>query len=315
MLVCLFILSYISVVFRDDCRHETGARHFFSQIFALLIKRWHVLQRQYTFIFGFFIFPIIIEILIVSIFPTPKSVQASLAQNGRVKDAQITFVPSIYNPHTVVIYSNDNTSNARVNLMNSIQSTGATINEIYTDRVLNYVGDNYLANEDFFINKYQMAFALYNNLTGSIPSLFFKSYFSTVNYHTMPTSLNIISTNLFQYYANSSAKKIITTNQPILTPSISYTALQQFFDTIYCFDTLPLSLFNFLNSILAGLFISILIIPLIQERVNHSKDLQLLSNLTKQIYWLSNIIFDLIVCFILCGLLTIIVTVISINWK
>ncbi|CAF0848696.1 unnamed protein product [Rotaria sordida] len=302
-------------IFRTEYNREIGVRRFWFRICALIIKRWHVLQRQYIFLFGFFLFPILIEILIVSIFPTPKDVQTSLVQNNRIKDAQITLLPSIYNPHSIVIYTNNNRSNTRIHLIDYIQNTNANIDEISTDTVLNYVYDRCLTNEDFFVNKYQMAFAVYDNLTSSISSLIFKSYFSTVNYHAMATSLSVSSTNLFQYYTNSSTKKILTINQPILTATAttSSTILQRFFEIMYCFDTLPLSLFNFLNSILAALFISILIVPLIQERINHSKDLQLLTNLTKRTYWFSNTIFDLLSCFILCILLTIIIRIGSIG--
>jgi hypothetical protein len=266
-------------------------------------------RRQYVILFGFFLLPILFEILIVSVLPTPQEIQASLTQNSRVPNAAVTLLPSIYNPHTIVTYSDNNESNVQTNLINYLQSTGATINQISTDTVLNYVTSQYLTSENVFINKYQMAFASYNDLASSVPSLVFNSYFTTVNYHAMPTSLSVASTNLFQFYANSTAKKIITTNQPILTTSTTTTALAQFFQILYCFDTLPLSLFNFLNSVLATLFISILIIPLIQERITHSKDLQLLTNLTKRSYWLSNFIFDVLSCFILCILLTLIVKV------
>jgi len=268
-----------------------------------------VLRRQYVFILGFFLLPILSEILIVSVLPTPQQIQASLTQNSRIAGAEVTLLPSIYNTQTIVIYANNNESDAQTRLIDYIQNTGATIDEISNDTVLSYVRNRYLTSEDVFINKYQMAFALYNNLTSSIPSLTFNSYFSTVNYHAMATSLSVGSTNIFQFYANSSAKKIITTNQPILTTSNIYTATQRFFEIIYCFDTIPLSLFNFLNSVIAALFTSILLVPLIQERVSHSKDLQLLTNLTKRSYWLSNIIFDLCLCFILSALLTIIVKV------
>ncbi|CAF2548505.1 unnamed protein product [Rotaria sp. Silwood2] len=89
-------------IFRAAYNREIGARRFWFRICALIIKRWHVLHRQYIFLFGFFLFPILIEILIVSIFPTPKDIQASLVQNNRIKDAQITLLPSIYNPHTII---------------------------------------------------------------------------------------------------------------------------------------------------------------------------------------------------------------------
>ena len=303
---------YLTTVFRTEHERDTGARRFWLRIVALLIKRWHVLRRQYVFILGFFVFPIIIEILIVSIFPSPKDIQASLGQSKYVKDAQVALVPSIYNPQTIVTYANNNGNNAQARLIAYLQSTGASIDEISSDTVSNYVRDRYLVTEDAFINKYQVAFALYNNLTSSVPSLTLNSYFSTVNYHTMPTSLSVASTSLFQFYANSSARKIITTNQPIITTSASYTVLARFFELIHCFDTLPLSLFNFINSIVAAIFISILIVPLIQERINRSKDLQLLTSLSKRSYWLSNIVFDLCACLIICGLLTVIVKVMGI---
>jgi hypothetical protein len=124
----------------------------------------------------------------------------------------------------------------------------------------------------------------------------------------MPTSLGVAATNLFQFYANSSSKSIITTNQPIITTSAgSYIA--EVLPVLYCFEIFPVSLFGFLNSILATIFIGILLLPLITERVNNSKDLQLLTNLTKRIYWFSNWIFDFTLCFILIALLTIIVKV------
>jgi hypothetical protein len=299
-------------VFRADHKRETGTRRFWLRIAALIIKRWHVLRRQKVFLLGFFLFPVILEILIVSALPSPQSIQASLTQNNRVVGAQVTLIPSIYNPHTIVSYSNNYGNNARQNFIDYIQSTGASIDEISNDTVLSYVSGEASISLNAFINIYQVAFGLYNNLTSSLPSLTFNSYFSTVNYHAMATSLSVGSTNLFQFYANSTAKKIITTNQPIITTSSSYSTLQRFFELIYCFDTLPLSLFNFLNSILAAIFISILIVPLIQERISRAKDLQLLTNLTKRSYWLSNTIFDLFSCFVLSIVLTIIIKVIQI---
>jgi hypothetical protein len=309
-IITTFKASYfLSLVFRAEHVRETAGRRFWCRVAALLIKRWHVLRRQYIFILGFFLLPVLVEILIVSVLPTPQSIQASLTQNDRVKDAQVTLTPSIYNPHTIVSYSNNYGNNARQNLISFIQNTNATSDEISTDTVLDYVDGKYLVTEDAFINTYQMAFALYNNLTSSVPSLTFTSYYSTVNFHAMATSLSVGSTNLFQFYANSSTKKITTTNQPVLTTATSSSFGERFFEIIYCFDTIPLSLFNFINSIVAAIFISILIVPLIEDRVTHSKDLQLLTNLSKGTYWFSNVIFDLSACLILCILLTIVVKV------
>jgi len=96
-----------------------------------------------------------------------------------------------------------------------------------------------------------------------------------------------------------------------LTTATFYSASERFFEIVYCFDTLPLSLFNFINSVVGSLFMSILIVAIIQERVSHSKDLQLITNLSKRTYWLSNFIFDLCLCILLCVLLTIVVKVLA----
>jgi hypothetical protein len=135
------------------------------------------------------------------------------------------------------------------------------------------------------------------------------AYFSTVNYHTMPTSLGGAATNLFQFYANSSSKSIVTTNQPIITPTTTGSYIAEVLSVLYCFEVFPITLFSFLNSIIATIFIGILLLTLITERLNHSKDLQLLTNLTKRTYWISNWIFDFSLCLILIALLTIVVEV------
>ena len=267
------------------------------------------MRRQYVFVIGFFLLPVIIEIIMVAALPSPKAIQSSLLQNDRVNNAEMILLPSIYNVQTIVTYANSDAGSALARLLDDIQYPGVTIDRVDNDTVLDHVRQRYLVTEDSFIHKYQMAFALHANVTSSRRSLVVHSYFSTVNYHALPTSLGVSATSLFQFYANSSDKRIVTTNKPIVTSSKSYSSLEQFFQIIHCFDTLPLSLFNFLNAIVAALFISILTVPLIQERISRSKDLQLLANLSKRTYWLSNALFDLACCLIVCALLTVIVKV------
>ena len=251
----------------------------------------------------------LIEILTVSVMPTPQEIQASLLGNERVTDAQVTLIPSIYNPQTIVTYANSDANLVRTRLINYLTSTGASVDDINTDTVMSYVRDRYYQSADVFINKYQLASAAYNNGTGLAPSLRMNAYFHTVNLHTMPTSLGVAATNLFQFYANSSNKRIVTTNQPIITFPRSASYVVELLTVLYCFDVFPITLFCFLNSIMATIFIGILLLTLVTERLDHSKDLQLLTNLKKRVYWISNWIFDFALCLILIALLTIIVKV------
>ncbi|CAF4304068.1 unnamed protein product [Rotaria sp. Silwood2] len=296
-------------VFRKQYERVYGFHLFWTRVWALLIKRWHVSRRQISLFLGFFLLSIIAEILFISAVPTPKEIQTSLSNNPRVTDAQVTLIPSIYNAQTIVAYANSNGNDVQTRLLNYLTSTGATIDNISDDNVLNYVRDRYYESADVFVNKYQLSFAAYYNATSVSPSLRMNAYFSTVNFHTMPTSLGVAATNLYQFYANSTSKSIVTTNQPIITNPKSGSYLAEIIAVLYCFEVFPISLFSFLNSVMATIFIAILLLTLITERISHSKDLQLLTNLTKRIYWFSNWIFDFSLCLILISLLTIIVKI------
>ncbi|CAF3110060.1 unnamed protein product [Rotaria socialis] len=289
--------------------HISGIRLVYNQIWALFVKQLILTRRQISFLIGFFLIPMLLEILIVAILPTPATIQTSILQNERVVDAQVQLQPSIYNPHTTIIYANNNASSALLRLNTYLTNTNATIDQISTNTIVNKVVSEWTESEELFVNKYQMGFGLFNNLTSTNLLLTFEVYFSTVNYHTMATSLNVATTNLFQFYANSSLKSIVTTNQPLLTNKKRLTGQDLFFEMIYCFDTLPLSLFNFINSILAAIFIGILSSNVIRERLTHSKDLQLLTRLSKVTYWFSTAIYDFTLCLILCSILTIIVKI------
>ena len=282
---------------------------FATRLWALLIKRWILSRRQILFLVSFFLLPIILEIITVAVIPTPNEISTSILQNQRYPDAQIQLIPSIYNPHTIVTYANNNGYNAQTRLRNDLLSTGADIQELSGNTIMSYVLSQRAQSENNFINKYQLGFALFNNLTSPSPSLTFDTFFSTVNYHGMGTSLAVAATNLFQFYSNSSSKMIITTNQPIVVNSGSSTGQAYFFQLIFCFDTIPVSLFNFINGIIAAIFISTLCLNIIHERTSRAKNLQLLTGLSKFTYWLSNALYDFILCLLLCSLLTIIVKV------
>jgi hypothetical protein len=276
---------------------------------ALLIKRWHVSRRQISLFLGFFLLTMLIEIFAVSIMPTPQEIQSSLTNNERVVDAQMTLIPSIYNPQTIVVYASNESSLAKTRLLSYLRNTSADIDEITNDNVQDYVRDRYHRSADVFLNKYQLSFAAYTNQTLVSPYLQMHAYFSTVQFHTMSTSLGVAATNLFQFYANSSSKSIVTTNHPIFTKPRGASRIADVLSVLYCFEIFPIALFSLLNSIIAMIFIGILLLTLVSERLNRSKDLQLLTNLTKSIYWFSNWIFDIVLCLILIALLTAIVKV------
>ncbi|CAF3411038.1 unnamed protein product [Rotaria socialis] len=299
------ILFFITTVFQRKPSRVTGCFLVWFRLFTLIIKRWILSRRQILVLIGFFLGPLVIEILSISTLPSPQAIQGSLLQNERVENAEVTLLPSIYNPHTIVINSNDAENKMQGYLSNYLTEMGANLDVINTSNITDYVLSRNQVSYDVYVNKYQMGFAISRNI-----QLFtFNVFFSTVNYHAMATSLSVATTSLFQYYANSSLRHIETINQPFSTVSNSVTPRAIFYDQVYCFDTIPLSLLNFINSIIAAIFISILALNIIRERIRHSKDLQLLTNTSKKLYWLSNFIYDLALCLILSALLTIAVKI------
>jgi hypothetical protein len=303
----LFIPCRFGIVFRKEYPRIDGWNLFLLRVRALLVKRWNVGRRQLSLLFGFFILSILIEILCVAVVPTPQEIQATLLQNPRVNDAQVKLVPSIYDPQTIVTYFNENTTNIRRDLRDLISSPRAKIVEISNQSVGDYVQARYSQTTDSFLNQYQIGFGSYYNSS----SAQLDAHFSTVNYHAMPTSLSVATNTLFRFHSNSSRRGILTTNQPILTSTKASSFIAEVLSVLYCFEVFPVSLFSFLNSILVTIFIGILLLSLISERVNHSKDLQLLTNLSRFTYWLSNWIFDFFLCLVLSAILTIIVKVTS----
>ena len=193
----------------------------------------------------------------------------------------------------------------RNHLIDYLTNMGVTIDEIATNNISEYVLSRNKESYDAYVNKFQMGFSIYRSSSFLLMDVFY----SSVNYHAMAVGLNTAMTMLFQHYANSSSKRIQTTNQPIIIVSDSESDRAIFFERVYCFDTVPLSLLNFINSIIGSILMGTLVVNLIHERIVHSKDLQLITNTSRKLYWLSNFLYDLILCLILSGLLTVVIRV------
>lgn len=103
---------------------------------------------------------------------------------------------------------------------------------------------------------------------------------------------------VFQFYGNSSSKRILTITQPLLISSGTLGGQTLFFQRIFSFDT-----------ILVSIFISLLVLNLLRKRTSRSKDLQLLSGLLKFTYLFSHAMCDFILCFMIISLLSVIVKV------
>lgn len=123
-----------------------------------------------------------------------------------------------------------------------------------------------------------------------------------------------ISNLLLSYLNRNKLDETITTyNEPII-PSYSKYYGNDFLKYLGCFDILPLSIFNFSVSLLLSFVISINVMHIAREKINGSKKMQILSNTSKVVYWISNYIFDITIYLInLVSILAVILIVSNIK--
>lgn len=133
-------------------------------------------------------------------------------------------------------------------------------------------------------------------------------FYSTVVFHSAGAIINEIDNLLLQYMKSSTAYSITTYNAPLPKASTGSASSSTFLDVLPCLDIMPLSLLNFLNSILIGFIIGILTMHISREKINGSKQLQILSGTNYSSYWLANYLFDWPIAFFnLCSIVIVIV--------
>lgn len=270
-----------------------------------MIKRLNVSRRQWNLIIGVLILPVLLEILCVSVVPTSREIQSLLLENERIADAEVFLDASIFNPQSFVFSSRQNSSKIRSALIELIEEKNVESTDIANENPLNFVRERFLESERIFIDRFQLGFGL-NSENSSWPV---EAFFSSVNFHATAVTLNLATNVFLRTLTNSSRRKISARNQPILTSTKSSSYVAQILSFLSCFEVFPVSLFPFLNGILASIFVSLFVFYSIDERRKKSKNLQLLTNLSRFSFFLSNFIFDLLLSTLLVAILTLIVGV------
>lgn len=138
-------------------------------------------------------------------------------------------------------------------------------------------------------------------------------YYSSLPYHTAASVLNQLDSFLLGYYSNNVSRSIVTTNAPVSIPdnstNIDPTSIN--LDLMNCLDGMPFSYLDLINGLIIAFVISVTTIHLIRERINGSKSLQLLSGTHYSTYWLSNLIFDLMVYLFVISSLVVAIKVVA----
>ena len=109
---------------------------------------------------------------------------------------------------------------------------------------------------------------------------------------------------------NKTDKSITTINRPLSSNDSNYIG-DEFLKYLGCFDILPLSIFNFSTSLIVAFIMSSTVMHISKEKMNGSRNLQLLSGSHRITYWISNYIFDYLICLINIALIIGIIVIID----
>ena len=132
------------------------------------------------------------------------------------------------------------------------------------------------------------------NMTSS-NRLYADILYSQIAYHSSANVLNDID-NFLLYYARNydTSKSIKTYNSPIAS-NASLAGGSSFLEVLACIDSLPVSLLNLIVSFIIAFMIGIMVMHVAKERLNGSKQLQLLSGVHFSTYWISHYLFDTLI--------------------
>lgn len=130
-----------------------------------------------------------------------------------------------------------------------------TLNQLTTDTVNEYVFGLRQASINNIIYQYYVGMSL--NLTSNA-SLAATLYYSNLAYHSPANILNDLDSILLMIATGDTTRSISTTNIP-LSSNDTLSAQASYLDVLACIDILPLSLLNFLNSIIIAFLISFMV--------------------------------------------------------
>jgi hypothetical protein len=276
----------------------------FQQTWALLIKRFIIFRRRYILAFIITVLPIFLTVnlcliiapsLIVDNVSSLKTLETTplvLDINSYGKQDMTYFVSNPDPAYALnqLLYKMYNNKRLRPEIRLT-RSNGSVLDFVFKKQnssLLALVGNNFIGQEwivpyddDLNVNKF--------NIT---------VYYSRMAFHSSAVAIHEVSNILLSFLnSNKFDKSIRTTNWPVPPSANEKTNYgDDFLKYLGCFDILPLSVFNAAVSILYAFVISLYVMHVAYEKMNESKKLQILSNTSVFIYWISNYIFDFFLC-------------------
>jgi hypothetical protein len=267
---------------------------WFQQLTSLLTKRFWIFLRRWILGLIILLLPFLLQAILASIIPSQTNLINSLrgiVSSVGTYDLDVTK----YGKQDVPYYiGGGGTTTNLETLVQNVLSEKSGVNPVkYSSNTIN---DQILQDR-----KNSLQNIMYNNFVGLIFNmtssnrLYADVLYSQIAYHSSANILNEIDNFLLYYARNYSRQKTIKTiNSPIASNS-SLAGGSSFLEVLACIDSLPVSLLNLIVSFIVAFMIGIIVMHVAKERLNGSKQLQLLSGVHFSTYWISHYLFDTLI--------------------
>ena len=313
-------LFYKLKAFKQNITLKNGWALRSQQMRSLLFKRLIIFGRRYILALIILLFPLLSQTIISSVIPT-----SSILENKTdvvIKELQSLKVD-------ITNYGNAHKFIYNVNDSNPLSQFDRVLENYYTKRAnlkLRKINDSlaeYVTNErkkafsavydDYFVGmKWTINSDNSSDLnTFDVNNTQIDAYYSSMAYHSPAIIINEISNLLLSLLNSNNLDKSITTfNTPLSSNDSKYIG-DEFLQYLGCFDILPLSIFNFSTSLIVAFIMSTTVMHVSKEKMNGSRNLQLLYGSHRITYWISNYIFDFLICLINIAFIVSVIVVVS----
>nr|QUF59430.1 ATP-binding cassette transporter Abca3-like2 [Brachionus angularis] len=298
--------------FSGDFHRNKGFKLWIQQVRSLWLKRFRIFYRRYILAAIILILPFLLEAVLSALIPSQTNLINSI--RGVVSSStSYELTLKNYSTHTIPYYVKGEIDTTPVNnLINNyftqIRLPGVSLLKLDNDSINEYVLSYRKSNVKNLLNNYYAGFVL--NLTNNT-DLSATFYYNSLAFHSSANILNEIDNLIFNFLTNDYSKSISTINVPIQSNN-TLSGTSNFLEVLACIDSLPVSLLNFINSIIVAFMIGIMVIHIAREKVNGSKQLQLLSGTHYMTYWFSNYLFDFLIHLINISLIVIFLKIVDV---
>lgn len=280
-------------------------------MYSLWIKRFRIFYRRYILAIFILLVPLVLKSALTPIIPSGTNQVNTLSSTTTVVLGTYTLglsqIGSQILPYTM---------NGAVSLttLQSLfyayypSSSGITLYNMSSDYINNYVLG---LRKSSLINLYGNYYAGVSLNLASATNLQATIYGSSMAFHSAASVLNDVDTLIFQTAMSGSTDYSISTINSPIQASDSQSYRREFLKVLACLDILPNSLYNFIMSIIVAYMIAISTMHIARERINGSKQLQLLSGTHYSTYWLANFLFDWPIFVVQSFLLVILLAIIN----